>query len=152
MDVGGACSRRRRVPRWPVLLAVPDHRRRGRRHHSAEPADDHRSERPRRLDERQHLGDACGLPSDTVQCFTDGVEVNCPGSWTITGLDEGAHTVTATSYDAAMNASDMVYVYWVVDTVGPDATTIAPSGLTTNATVSFDESVDRASRRRRFDS
>ena len=35
----------------------------------------------------------------------------------------------------------MVYVYWVVDTVGPVGTTIAPSGLTTNATVSFDESV-----------
>ncbi len=80
-------------------------------------------------------------PSDTVLCFADGIEVNCPGSWTINGLDEGAHTVTATSYDAAMNESATVYVYWVVDSIGPVGTTIAPSGLTTNATVSFNEIV-----------
>ena len=78
-------------------------------------------------------------PSDIVQCFTDGEEVNCPGSWTITGLEQGPHTLTAQSFDAANNASEMVYVYWVVDTVGPSATVIPPSGLTTNATVSLDE-------------
>lgn len=80
-------------------------------------------------------------PSDTVTCFADGVDVTCPGSWTITDLDQGAHAVTATSYDAALNESETVYVYWVVDTIGPVGTTIAPSGLTTNATISFDEAV-----------
>ena len=80
-------------------------------------------------------------PSDTVACFYNGEEVNCPGSWTIMELEQGPHTVTATSYDAANNASATVYVYWVVDTVGPVGTTIAPSGLTTKATVSFDENV-----------
>ena len=65
--------------------------------------------------------------------------MNCPGSWTIIDLPEGPHTVTATSYDAANNTSETVYVYWVVDTVGPVGTTIAPSGLTTKATVSFNE-------------
>ena len=80
-------------------------------------------------------------PSDTVACFYNGEEVNCPGSWTIIDLEQGPHTVTATSYDAANNASATVYVYWVVDTVGPVGTTIAPSGLTTKATVSFDENV-----------
>ena len=80
-------------------------------------------------------------PSDTVQCFVDGEEVNCPGSWTITGLVEGPHAVTATAYDAANNASKTVYVSWVVDTVGPIGTMIAPNGLSNPATVSFDEDV-----------
>jgi hypothetical protein len=78
-------------------------------------------------------------PSDTVQCFTDGEEVNCPGSWSITNLEQGPHTVTAQSFDAAGNASPQVHVYWVVDTVGPEATAIPPSSLSNPATVSFNE-------------
>ncbi|MEO8107908.1 MAG: hypothetical protein ABI720_11385 [Actinomycetes bacterium] len=78
-------------------------------------------------------------PADIVECYTDRVEVTCPGSWTITNLEQGPHTVTAVSRDTSFNYSEAVYVYWVVDTVGPAGTVIPPSGLSNNATVSFNE-------------
>lgn len=78
-------------------------------------------------------------PTDIIDCEVNTEPVICPGSWRITGLDEGPHTVTAVARDAAGNSSAMVYVYWVVDTTGPVATVIAPSSLATTATVTFNE-------------
>ncbi len=78
---------------------------------------------------------------DIVQCWYNGEEVNCPGSWTIHDLEQGPHTVTAQSSDAAGNYSTTAYVYWKVDTVGPVPTVVAPTSLTNYAYVSFNENV-----------
>jgi hypothetical protein len=80
-------------------------------------------------------------PKDLVYCLVDGIDVNCPGSWTISDLDQGPHGVEAYSEDAAGNTSTVVSIYWVVDTVGPVPTVVTPTSLTNAATVTFNENV-----------
>jgi hypothetical protein len=77
--------------------------------------------------------------SHIVDCYYNGEEINCPGTWTYTDLPDGPHTVTAQARTASGDTSPVVSVYWKVDTTGPVANVIPPASLSTHATVSLSE-------------
>lgn len=75
-----------------------------------------------------------------VTCDLDGSAVPCGGVATLSDLQDGDHTFTATSSDAAGNTSSAA-LSWTVDTVGPNAGVETPTALTSPFTVTFDEDV-----------
>lgn len=75
---------------------------------------------------------------DVVTCQVDGSPRACAAPFTLSGLTDGDHSVTATASDAAGNTAT-ASVIWTVDTTGPTATIQAPTSLTGAFGVTFDE-------------
>jgi hypothetical protein len=83
---------------------------------------------------------AAAEPGDVLTCFLDGSAATCASLSSLTGLSQGAHTVTVRATDAADNSTQTA-ISWTVDTVGPVATVTTPSSVSGPVAVAFDENV-----------
>lgn len=76
----------------------------------------------------------------TFVCTVDGASRPCSANWSLTGLGDGPHTVTAAAVDSAGNVDPTPATFsWVSDTTAPETTFVGalPTGTSNETQVVF---------------